>query len=471
LKKIEDLNRYGKFLEVNNWFKKNKLTSDYSKKEFYMYKILYCDTLSGLGKNEEALQLINEVLTNLSNENLKIILVEVYITKFSILNNMGNYSLAYDTLSKGFKTLRSILNKKFKKFQQLKGSLFRSKGIYYYQICNNNKAIFHTKKALKIYENLDDTNNIAGCLTLLGLSYGRKFKFHKSLELLHESLALYQELKNEFRCSIIYHYLARKYYRKGEPNRALEFMNKSLPIIRKFGDDYRVAVTLTYLIPILIEKGDYQTAKNYAKQSIVLIEKLGYIQMIGYLYYLLIRIALYQEDFQEAENNLEILYSLRDKYNYPNYYLNMYKFGNALLMKNNGIFSNKPEVEGIFRDLIEQEKFGTRLSFEVRYYLCELLLQKFKETKNSRVLKEIDFFSNQILDSGVKNGFVWLRIKACNIRLLSLFIQEQNNPGSINTREIDSLITYTQELTDKFGLTTVNVQFTQQYFELLNYTF
>jgi len=469
LQDIEKLIEYGKFFEASNWFKKNDLLPSFSKKEHFKYRILQCDVLNGLRQSDKALPLIDGIITELVNENLKFELVQAYITKSTALEQLIKYYGSFDIVSKGFSVLKSMPNKNSDEYKLLKGLLHKRKASTYYQIGSNNKMMSNAKKALKIFENLNDTSSIALSLSLLGLGYGHRSQHNKSLEFLHESLIMFQELKNEYQSAIIYHYLARKYYMKGEPIKALEYMNKSLPIIRHFGDDYRVCVTLVYLIPILIEKGDYEVAKKYAKQCLILLEKLGYREIIGKLYYHLIRIALFQEDFHEANINLEILYSLREEYNIPHYFYYHYQFAHALILKSSNQLSDIAKAEGILREIMRKKNIEVRLTFEIRYYLCELLLHEFQSTTNSRILNEVDFLSKQILNSGKKNGFVWLQLKAYNLRLLSLFIQEQNNPGSINTREVDTLIDHTQELTNKFGLKTVQVQFSQQYFELMNY--
>ncbi len=468
MKKIEKLKEYGKYIEAANWFKKNKLSSEFTKKEHFWYRILQCDIINGLRQPDKDLSLIDEIILELANENLKFELVRAFIIKSVTLEQMRNYHPSFDVISKGFSVLRRMPNKKSNEYQELKVMLLGRKASLNFQIGNNNKMISYAKRALKISENLNNTNSIAFSLSLLSLGYGRIGKYNKSLEFMHESLLLFQEMKNDYHCAIVYHYLARKYYHKGEPNLALEYMKKTLPIIQRFGDDYRIGVTLLHLIPILIEKGNYKLARKYANQCFESLKKMNLYEAIGMSIYYLIRIAIFQEDISEAKKNLEILYSFRKKYHNPNYYHQQYDFSNALILKNNNIPSDKAKAEEIFRNLLDADNVPRKIIFEAHYYLCELLLYEHQETKNSNILKEVDSLSKKIMEIGNKNELIGLRINAYSIRLLLLYVREQNEIGIVDPMEIDSLIFNIQELTERLGLKTTIQQFLNQHSELIN---
>ncbi|MHA1355199.1 MAG: tetratricopeptide repeat protein [Candidatus Heimdallarchaeota archaeon] len=468
MKKIKKLNEYGKYIEAANWFKKNKLSSEFTKKEHFWYRILQCDIKNGLRQPDKALSLIDEIILELANENLKFELVQAFITKSVTLEQMRKYQLSFDAISKGFSVLRRTPNKKSNEYQELKIRLLSRNASLNFQIGNNNKMISYAKRALKISENLNNTNYIAFCFSLLSLGYGRIHKYNKSLEFMHESLLLFQEMKNDYQCVIVYHYLARMYYHKGEPNLALEYMKKTLPIIQRFGDDYRIGVTLLHLIPILIENGDYKLARKYANLCFESLNKMKLCEAIGMPIYYLIRIAIYQEDISEAKKNLEILSSFRKKCANPTFYHQQYDFSNALILKNSNIPSDKAKAEEIFRNLLDADDVPRKIIFEAIYYLCELLLHGFQETKNPNILKEVDSLSLKIMEIGNKNEFIGLRINAYSIRLLLLYVREQNEIGTVDPMEIDSLIFNIQELTERLGLKTTIQQILNQHSELIN---
>ena len=91
-----------------------------------------------------------------------------------------------------------------------------------------------------------------------------------------------------------------------------------------------------------------------------------------------------------------------------------------------------------------------------------------QETKNSNILKEVDSLSKKIMEIGNKNELIGLRINAYSIRLLLLYVREQNEIGIVDPMEIDSLIFNIQELTERLGLKTTIQQFLNQHSELIN---
>jgi len=395
-------------------------------------------------------------------------MLEALFTKSIALELVIKYKQALETAEQGLKFLNNLTKNKQEEYQYQKAKLLGRKGICFYQLNDNKKTSKYCRQALKEFERIDNTQGIALMLSFIGLVHNKKRNHTKAIEFLEESLALYKELKDDYHCAIIYHYLGRVYTAKGELNRALDYMNKTLPIIRSLGDDYRIATTLLYLIPILIERGKYEKAKEYTKQCLELIEKLNYTMAIGILYYRLIRIALFQEDITEARKNNEILYSLRERYNSPDYYINFYQLSNALILKHEMQITGLAKAEEIFRNLMEGDYHDLEITFEAMYYLCEILLLEFQTTSDINIINEVESLSKRILEYGKKEELARLRIKAYILRLLMLFVQEQNKEGTIDFREVDSLFNETQKMAESLGLKATTKQFSQQYFRLKN---
>jgi len=468
LNEIEKLLQYGKFIESSNWFKRNKLSEEFNKKEKNLYKILYCQTMIGLKDAEITLPILDEIIKETTKEKLEMDFFKAIITKGLAMEVCQKYKESLEIVEQGLEFLKSIPIKKQKNYQLQKAKMLKQKGTSYYQLNDNKKTLFYSKLALKEYEKLNNTNGIAEMLSIIGITEGKKGNFTKAIEFPNESLTLYIEMKNDYSTAIIYHYLGRIYTSKGELNLAYDYMMKSLPIILSFDDDYRIAITMLHLIPILIEKGEYARAKEFSLECLKLIEKLGYIEVVGILYYRMIRIALYEEDIAEAKKNLGILYSLREKYCIPDYYEEYYQLAKVLIMKNSEQISDLTIVEEIFRNLIKGDHKNSEIIFEAMYNLSVLLLQEFQNTSNLEILEEVDILSKKILEYGKRAELAGLRIKSYNIRLLLLFILEQFEEDSINYQEVDSLFKEIQKLAEKLGLKTTIKQFSKQYSSFMN---
>lgn len=458
---------HGKYKEASKWFKKNKITKEYTREEYYQYKILECRVHTGLNDKVDVIPILDDIIKNATKENIPKQYLEAYIIKSSALEHVGLCWESLECANEGLKLLKKIPDKNTKDYQLIKAYLLGRKSTSYYQLNNANKAISFSKQAIRIFEIFNETSSVAFFLSILGISYINKENIPKALEYLYESLNLFLEVKNDYQCSIIYHYLSRVYGIKGEPNRALEYMNKSLPIIRSFGDDRRIAISLLHMIPILIERGDYTKAKKYSIQCLDLLKKAGIIAAIGMMYYNQIRIALFQEDIIEAKKNYDILVSLENVYQYPNYYIELRQFSEALILHKNGRLSDLARSEEILRQLLDTNSLTLKRNFEAMYYLCDILLQEYQASPNSDILHEINTLSKEILACGNKDELTGLRINAYNIRLLTLYVQEQNEAGSVDLKEVESLLKNSQELSEKLGSQSKTKEFEKQFFELV----
>lgn len=422
----------------------------------------------GLKETKKIIPILDEILEETTAFNLEEEYLEGLLTKAIAKENLLDRQQSQKLINQGLEYIKKNQIGNKKKFVLIKAKFYSQKATNYYQTGNNKNSMIFARKALSIFERFNDSFGIAIMLTLIGLNYRVKGNYMKSVEFLNESLALFQEMNNDYQSAIIYHYLSRAYTSRGELNQAYDYMMKSLPIILEFGDDYRISVTLLHLIPILIEMGEYERAKDFSVQCLELIKKQGYIEAIGIVYYRLIRIALYQEDYDEAKRNLNILFSLRQKYSNPNYYVEFYQLAQALILISSDQLADLSKTESIFRELIAKEDLIPELKFESMCSLSELLIQEYQHTMNIEILKEVDTLSKSVLDYSKKEELAGFRIKAYVIRLLLLFVQEQAKEEPINQNVVENLISEANEIAKKLGLKTTTMHFYHQYLKLKN---
>jgi non-specific serine/threonine protein kinase len=112
--------------------------------------------------------------------------------------------------------------------------------------------------------------SIANALKNLGVllmtSEGRDFD--QIAQLLEESLKLYQELEDKDGIAGVLNLLGLHAIQQEEYTKAKQFLNESLALRREIGDPWGIAHTLQNFAPIAFKQHDYESAKEYTKETI-----------------------------------------------------------------------------------------------------------------------------------------------------------------------------------------------------------
>ncbi|NHJ49938.1 MAG: hypothetical protein FK733_19255 [Asgard group archaeon] len=455
----------GEFRKAAEKIKKLLKSTKINERERLRLRINEGNVYCRLKQGEKALAHVEKLIEEINDEKYYEEFILALIAKSNALYSLSHYIETQEIIEEALIYFDNLTDEKKENLQIIKGELLLRKSYCFYQVGNFSETESLTKEALNIFDKIDYSIGIADAFCNLGLV---ERNVDKAIEYLEESLAIYKDLKNDFQCAIIYHYLGRKYNSKGEPYRALEYMNKSLPMIYDINDDYRVGVTLFHMAPILIEIGEYDKAKEYALKCLDSFEKLGSIATIGMVYFHLTRIALYQGDIDEAIRRKNTLFDLRKRFQNPNYYRIQYDLLDALILMNSKKSTDLDKAEEIFRELKQEDNLPWVHRFEIDYYLCEILLLKYQKTNQPELLEEIDLLSQELVNFGDIRGSSRLKINGYNLRLLTLFVRNQNNDSSIDTNEAKILLNNLYKLAEKSGLNTSLDKFVLQYVELMN---
>lgn len=98
-------------------------------------------------------------------------------------------------------------------------------------------AIVFGEKAISEFQHLNDTQNIASCLNLLGGIYWNKGILKKASEKLYESLKIKEELKDTFGVANAYNNIGLIFDSQGKLDEAIEMYSKALELYRKINNE------------------------------------------------------------------------------------------------------------------------------------------------------------------------------------------------------------------------------------------
>jgi len=291
------------------------------------------------------------------------------------------------------------------------GKLYLYKGNFY-RIKGENKIYRdESKKALAIFEELNEPDNIANALFDLGFYYRLLSNYKKSLEYYFKALSIEQELANVYPIATILKHIGITYSLLGEPDKALNYYSQSMQYFREM-------------------KNDIDIAKCYNNIGIV-------YESLGELPQALDNFQLAIMSFMEAMDSVSVAYL---KYNIGSIYLKMgylnealeytqfalgtfQEIGNIIMIA--GAFNNIGRIYQLkgdyiqalvflqsayqFKDKVESMMVKTR----TMYYLTSITI----ETMNLE-LANIYLLDLEAIDLVEKNPIISQRTKFCQALIL-----------------------------------------------------
>ena len=430
-------------------------------------KILKYRTLVGLHEHQEALKDIDITIEETKQNNMEKELLQILYLKSYALMYLIKFDESISVVVEGLRIVNSLSNKKQQQFRSEKAYLLLQQGYVHFFKGDYKKVLLFVRKALILFEEINSRLGIGTAFLILGITNYAFGNITEALEFLDEALEIVVDLEINHLILESYFFLSRIYYFKGQIYQAQIFLNKLLPFIEKYNDDYRVAVFSLSLVPLLAESGNFDLAKEKALLSLKHIKKTHRDDVKGLIYYRLVQVAIFQNNIIEAKKYLEEIYILKNSFGIE-IYLDYIRLAEAqILMKNrNTIDNNKAKLYLI--DLIENLSYREENSYEARYYLCNILLQEFLNTSEKEILERLNKLTTEILDYGKKSELIGFRVKANNIRLLTVWVQQQHLPSEAKGKDVEQLLMNVQRIAEKHGLDSVTKQFSEQKKKLLS---
>jgi signal transduction histidine kinase len=160
-----------------------------------------------------------------------------------------------------------VISKKFNDTRQIAGNLSNI-GLTHWHIGNYNDALKYYFSSLSYFESAKNMNGLASAYNNIGLIYQSLRNSNKALQFFDSSYVLYKKTNDEFGLGAVMTNIGNLYLVNNNKNKAYEYLIKSIIIKEKNKDYYGLSISYNHLGSLFIEKRNYDKALAYEQKSI-----------------------------------------------------------------------------------------------------------------------------------------------------------------------------------------------------------
>ncbi len=246
------------------------------------YMLLKSKLLIKLGKYDECLSLVSEVLEKLIQDWDLFRKIDFLLQKAEALEQLADFDEEFKVIN-SIEELISKVEVQPDKIDNWLGQLHKLKGWYNVNKTNFDEAFDHLKLSQEIFERIEDKENVAEVAYLLGSLHLRRGERDEGLQLYQKNLKLREEIGNQEDIALALRYVGVYYSFIRDFPEALSYFDRSLPILEKSenkrhrGNLYN-SLGLTYY-----NLGDTNKALEFFELALFYLQQVGNKQQIAYL--------------------------------------------------------------------------------------------------------------------------------------------------------------------------------------------
>jgi predicted ATPase len=142
------------------------------------------------------------------------------------------------------------------------------------------KALF--ERALALYRELDDLDEISRCIAELGGVAVAERDLERAAQLYTESISIFEQTGNKIRLAVALANLAAIAAESGDPAAAAEHGRRAIALQRENGDADGLGVSLANLARVHLGRGEVADARVTLAESMEIAKRLGYQLLLAY---------------------------------------------------------------------------------------------------------------------------------------------------------------------------------------------
>ncbi|MHA1675507.1 MAG: tetratricopeptide repeat protein [Promethearchaeota archaeon] len=453
------------------------------------------------GKFQEALELLKSLQpVDDYNEKLKAIF---YTLNSEINIILGNYPKAYEFAEKGFQYAKKIdpckesvdtfLNMAFifgilgKREESMKlgeeifeilqnltnisesdrnqrlGLLFFYKGYNYNSLGEIMYAIEVLEKSIVLLKKCNLQGNLARSYSLCGGMYQTIGEFSKALNYITLSQKICEEKESiQFIHSRWLNYIAQGviYLQTGEVQLALESTKKALSLGRKYNNPSLIYETLNNLGGIYQYFGEWDRAIELLKESLTIAENIGGKSEIVGLLDTFFQLYIAMDDIPAAQQIFSKIKSWWDLEKDNKKIDLIYRLNNAVLLRMSKRTRDLGVAQDIFTRIAQEEGVSVEFTQIATLNLCEMLLDEFKDTKNTDALEEFFSILARMQEAAEKQHSYPLWAE-------SFLLEAKLSLITFNMKKARHSLTQAQQIAEKYGLKLLAIKISNEHDNLL----
>jgi tetratricopeptide (TPR) repeat protein len=271
--------------------------------------------------------------------------------------------------------------------------------IYLFGLFDNQKAMEHFEKSLKIFLDLKSMVEIANVYEKFGIIFGNKPDYSKSLEYFFKALKIYQELNNKSQIAGNFGNIGIIYQEQSDFTKSLMYYHKSLKISEELNDKEAIATMFVNMGNLYFLQFDYRQALKYYEKALKIEQELDdkegiatNLLNIGSTYFGI-------DDFDNAMKYFEMALKINTEM--------AYKDGLAQTFLNIGsVYEKKKDFNNAIKYFIKSLEINYELGFEsgiafskanigVHYLIMANQIEN-KNQKESKLSESIEYLSSAL---------------------------------------------------------------------------
>jgi tetratricopeptide (TPR) repeat protein len=376
--------------------------------------------------------------------------VDTYLFRANVLILNYNFDKGIESIKQGEDLLNSLTDISKNDKNRREVILFQLKGMSLDPSLsptgNIDLALENYKKSLALAETFNDKDRIITNLLRIGWIIGMfQGDLNFGLEYVERALVLAKSIK--FKLYIIWslNSKAAMYHNRGEISRSFLFYEESLAIAKEIDQQFFVATILNNMADTYRMKGELDNAIECSKKSIEVLLKVGNLRNVANSHDFLIQSLIEKGDLEQAQEYITRLDKLKNQLNNKDVD-DIYRYNQALLLKESSRISNRGKAEEIFKEIIKDKTAHWEANLRSLLSLCELLLLELQMTGNSEVLEEVESYIDQLVEIAEKSHSYWIWGETYLLRAkLALIL--------LDMKEARRLLSQGQKIAEKFGIT------------------
>ncbi|MBD3193222.1 MAG: tetratricopeptide repeat protein [Candidatus Heimdallarchaeota archaeon] len=438
---------------------------------------------------------LNQALLLAEEINDKMVLYDIlYLIGFTKCH-IGDYTIAIDYCQKILEFIEEIPVPKIETLNRL-GAIYHFKGdyekalsyydeayhqfketpIWYKQIYYFNVSDLYFKKGelkkgkefidkgLKLIQDLEEMG--APILFGVGKAYQAKGDYDKALEFYFEVLPNFQKRKHKKFIGSVSLEIAKIFLDKGELEKAEEYCQLSLKNFGYFGGKYFLAATNYLLGKIYYVKGKLKKAMYHSQQSLKFRKSIENKPEVAQTLFLMTLIYLDENDIKQAEGFLDDLQKINEEID-NKIVKQMHRIAKALILKTRKRPRNWIKAMDLFEEIIHEEIVANDLTVIAMINYCELLLNEFQVSGDESVVKELDFYTERLLETAKLQESYSLSLEAYSLQILVKWLKAQYSMVTIDLQKANELLMDTRKMAEESGMLQLAKKITKRQDELL----
>jgi len=263
--------RMGKYDEANYHFNESLKLKSSTDKNFPTAQVYAKIALTqmNMGKNDLALETLNNQLVYCINEKDKHGLATIYIYKGLVHLDKDEIEAAKINFNEGIELANQTGNK------HLQAIALGNIGLLYEKEGDFEKAVLHYQKDLEICKELADKQGTSISLCLIGQLLNLKGEFMEAINYLQKALTISEMLGFQKGMAKALNTLGDIYYFKNEYERSIHFYERAITLTRRINNKGVLGYSLIELAIVFLVDGQYNKVKELLIEAITIGDELS----------------------------------------------------------------------------------------------------------------------------------------------------------------------------------------------------